>query len=312
MATQACGCPLPAMDGMYGLVDPASEVALELDARGDVSFAYPHESSLLAARPCRGGALASFVAPAFAARVMMQLDRARAGGAPVVEELRGADVRMRVMPRPGGGAAVLLRRLDDDNFWRLFEMAPVPLGFLFGTTSSGNDTTRFNRRFFDVFGYTPEEVPTASAWWPRAYPDEDYREAVRSEWYRRMELHKTHGVPVTPLDARVQCKDGSVREIEFYATDLGDCRLVVFIDQTDRNRAARELREAHDRVRVLSELLPICAWCKRMRDDGGYWQAVEQFISQRTGAKVTHGICPDCRDQHFRRSTNVDGDESAG
>jgi PAS domain-containing protein len=301
------------MDGMYGLVDPSSEVAIELDAHGDVTFAYPHASSLLAAPPCRRGALRSFVAQAFAARVMAQIDRARTSGAPVVEELRGADVRLRVMPRPGGGSAVLLRRLDDDNFWRLFEMAPVPLGFLFGTTSSGNDTTRFNRRFFEVFGYTAEEVPTATAWWPLAYPDAAYRESVRTEWFRRMELHKTEGVPVTPLEARAACKDRSVREIEFYATDLGDCRLVVFVDQTERNRAARELREAHDHVRALSELLPVCAWCKRMRDDGGYWQAVEQFLAQRTGAKVTHGICPDCREQHFRRaSTAVDSDESTG
>jgi PAS domain-containing protein len=286
---------------------------MELDARGDVMFAYPHVSSLWASAPCRGGALASFMAPAFAERVITELVRARTSGAPVVEELRGADVRLRVMPRPSGGAAVLVRRLDDDNFWRLFELAPVPLGFLFGTTSSGNDTTRFNRRFFEVFGYTAEEIPTASEWWPRAYPDPAYRDAVQTEWYRRMERHKTDGVPVTPLDARVQCKDGSIREIEFYATDLVDCRLVVFIDQTERNRAARELREAHDHVKALSELLPICAWCKRLRDDQGYWQAVEQFISQRTGAKVTHGICPECRDQHFRRApTKVEPDETSG
>src|SRR5205085_10649947 len=135
--------------------------------------------------------------------------------------------------------------------------------------------------------------------WPLAYPDEAYRDSLRAEWYRRVQLQVTDGVPVAPLDARVTCKDGSTRDIEFYATDIGDCRLVVFVDQTERNRAARELREAHDHVRALSELLPICAWCKRLRDDQGYWQAVEQFISQRTGAKVTHGICPDCRDSHF-------------
>lgn len=300
------------MDGMHGLVDPASEVVFELDALGDVSAVYPHASKLLVALPCRNRALDGVLEPGLAARMVTLVDRARSTGAPVVEELRGADVRLRVMPRAGGATVVLVRRLEDDNFWRLFETAPIAMGVLFEKSSFAEGTTRFNRRFFEVFGYAAEDVPTASSWWPLAYPDANYRESLRAEWYRRVQLQVTDGVPVTPLDARVTCKDGSTREIEFYATDMGDCRLVVFVDQTERNRAARELREAHDRVRALSELLPICAWCKRMRDDQGYWQAVEQFIAQRTGAKVTHGICPDCRDSHFRRGSKDDSDESTG
>jgi PAS domain-containing protein len=299
------------MDGMYGLVDPSSEVAIELDAHGDVKSVYPHASTLLVTPGCRGGALGSLVAPTLAARLIEQLARARGSDTPVVEELRGAGVRVRMMPRADGAAIALIRRLGDDSFFRLFETAPVPLGLLFEKSSVGDGSTRFNRRFFELFGYTAEDVPTAAAWWPLAYPDAGYRESLRAEWYRRVQLQITNGVPVTPLDARVTCKDGSTREIEFYATDLGDCRLVVFVDQTERNRAARELREAHDHVRLLSELLPVCAWCKRMRDDQGYWLAVEQFISQRTGAKITHGICPDCREQHFRPAKDVD-DESTG
>jgi len=41
-------------------------------------------------------------------------------------------------------------------------------------------------------------------------------------------------------------------------------------------------------------LLPICSSCKKIRDDQGYWQKVESYISAHTGAEFTHGICPDC------------------
>ncbi len=56
----------------------------------------------------------------------------------------------------------------------------------------------------------------------------------------------------------------------------------------------RELKTALNEVKTLKGLLPICAKCKKVRDDEGYWQSVEKYISVRTEAKFTHSICPDC------------------
>ena len=56
----------------------------------------------------------------------------------------------------------------------------------------------------------------------------------------------------------------------------------------------RELQEAVAKMDVLRGLLPICCSCKKIRDDQGYWRQVEQFVSQHTGARFTHGLCPDC------------------
>ncbi len=54
------------------------------------------------------------------------------------------------------------------------------------------------------------------------------------------------------------------------------------------------LRETLDQVRQLKELIPICAWCKRVRDDADYWQSIEEYIHVETGTDFTHGICPQC------------------
>ena len=66
-------------------------------------------------------------------------------------------------------------------------------------------------------------------------------------------------------------------------------------------RRARELdrrvEEAVKELKVLSGLLPICAWCKKIRDDRGYWSRIEAYLSARTDAQFTHGICPDCTDK---------------
>ncbi len=55
-----------------------------------------------------------------------------------------------------------------------------------------------------------------------------------------------------------------------------------------------QLLEALAEVRTLRGLVPICAWCKKVRDDSGYWASVETFVEAHTDASFTHGVCPDC------------------
>ena len=55
-----------------------------------------------------------------------------------------------------------------------------------------------------------------------------------------------------------------------------------------------ELEHSLDEVRQLKRLLPICMYCKKVRDDGDYWQEIETYIHERTGTDFSHGVCPDC------------------
>lgn len=66
-------------------------------------------------------------------------------------------------------------------------------------------------------------------------------------------------------------------------------------------RRVRELEEALGRVRQLQGLLPICSYCKKVRDDQNYWCQVETYISAHSEARFSHGICPDCMDTVVRR-----------
>lgn len=56
----------------------------------------------------------------------------------------------------------------------------------------------------------------------------------------------------------------------------------------------QELQRALDEVTVLSDMIPMCAWCRNVRDDAGYWSRIEEYLSRKAGAVVTHGLCPDC------------------
>ncbi len=72
------------------------------------------------------------------------------------------------------------------------------------------------------------------------------------------------------------------------------------------NLLAEEIADSILEIRKLSGLLPICAWCKKLRDDKGYWKSVEQYLGERTTAEFTHGICPECQSKYFAEYTEED------
>jgi PAS domain S-box-containing protein len=70
-------------------------------------------------------------------------------------------------------------------------------------------------------------------------------------------------------------------------------------NEQDRERLLIELKEALRDIKTLSGLLPICANCKNVRDDKGYWNQIETYIEQHSSAMFTHGICPICTEKLY-------------
>lgn len=64
--------------------------------------------------------------------------------------------------------------------------------------------------------------------------------------------------------------------------------------EDDREKLIAELQTALREIKTLSGLLPICAWCKKVRDDEGYWKKIDVYVTEHSDATFTHGICPDC------------------
>lgn len=77
-----------------------------------------------------------------------------------------------------------------------------------------------------------------------------------------------------------------------------------YLAQIEKNN--RELQAALENVRTLKGLLPICAWCKRIRNDKGYWDQIENYFSQRTEAEFSHGICPECESKQMEELRRMD------
>jgi len=66
-------------------------------------------------------------------------------------------------------------------------------------------------------------------------------------------------------------------------------------ESADAIATLRKTKQLKNQIETLAGLLPLCAWCKKVRNDGGYWEQIEKYIMAHSSAEITHGICPDCR-----------------
>jgi PAS domain S-box-containing protein len=105
------------------------------------------------------------------------------------------------------------------------------------------------------------------------------------------------------FENRYMCKDGSYRWFRWNAApdQYGSVIYSVARDITvskqaeeEREKLVKELQQALAEVRTLREILPICSYCKKVRDDENYWHTVESYISKHTATRFSHGICPSC------------------
>lgn len=69
--------------------------------------------------------------------------------------------------------------------------------------------------------------------------------------------------------------------------------------EMERAQLKRELEIAHENLRTLHGLLPLCAGCKKIREDDGYWSKLEDYFAEHANVEFTHGFCPDCESKYY-------------
>jgi hypothetical protein len=72
-----------------------------------------------------------------------------------------------------------------------------------------------------------------------------------------------------------------------------------FIALLREKEVSHKLEQALDEIKTLRGIIPICAYCKNVRNDPGSWEQIEEYVTTHTHAQFTHGICPECEKKHF-------------
>ena len=157
----------------------------------------------------------------------------------------------------------------------------------------------FNKSYEEFYGKTRQELVGKTVF------DIAPRDLAEVYHAKDNELFDKPGVQI--YDSQVKDSHGIVHEVVFHKSTFSNSQgnvlglIGVILDITERKRLEKEkenliieLQEALSKVKTLSGFLPICASCKKIRDDKGYWNQVERYISEHSEAEFSHGICPEC------------------
>ena len=105
------------------------------------------------------------------------------------------------------------------------------------------------------------------------------------------------------FENRYLCKDGSFRWFRWNARPDASWSVIYSVArdvtaqkeaEEERERLVRELQAALAEVKTLQQILPLCSYCRKIRDDEDYWHSVESYVAQHTNARFSHSICPSC------------------
>ncbi len=118
-----------------------------------------------------------------------------------------------------------------------------------------------NSAFINTFGYELNDIPTLSDWWPKAYPDPEYRQWATETWQAHLDRAKVGGTGFEPMEINVCCKNGATRTVIVSAGMLGESlkgtHLVIFHDITERKLAEAALRDSEEHYRTVVSNAPV-------------------------------------------------------
>lgn len=155
-------------------------------------------------------------------------------------------------------------RMDRDNVHlsAIINASPVPMAVADG----GIHVVMLNPEFVRVFGYTLQDVPTLTAWWPKAFPEPDYRQWVVATWHQRLASASTGESPCEPLEVRICCKDGSTKVVLVSASPLDmqaeTSHVILLQDVTERVNNMRALDESRSVLQSVIETIPMRVFWK--------------------------------------------------
>ena len=153
--------------------------------------------------------------------------------------------------------AELALRTSEERILQILKGSPVAI---LVSRAADQQIELANRKYLELFGYAPEEMPDVEHWWPLAYPDPEYRNTIREQWQALVNRANQAPGESQSMSARVRCKDGSMREIEFHLSRVGDSYLVSFVDLTAHKLADEALRESESKFRLVADTAPCAIW----------------------------------------------------
>ncbi len=148
--------------------------------------------------------------------------------------------------------ALLSLQKSETRFREAIEFFPVPISI----SDATGRILSVNRKFFELYGYSIEDIPSVGEWMLRAYPEQQYRDTVLAQWNEDVASAERDGTSTVLREYKFICKDGSQLDVEIVMHPVGELRVASFNNVTERKRVNDALRESEERLRTVTENVP--------------------------------------------------------
>jgi len=202
-------------------------------------------------------------------------------------------------------------RKSEEKFAIAFKNIPDALTI---TSLQDGKIMDVNNSFFQLSGYTPEEITGKTTIDLNLWETIGAREKFVAELekkgrvlYREAQFRRKTGELFTGL---ISSEVISIRNTQCVLTVIQDISTRKQAE-LEREQIIRQLQDALDQVKTLRGFIPICANCKKIRDDKGYWNEVEKYVTEHSDAQFSHGMCPDCLQKLYPDFVTIKNEKSS-
>ena len=156
--------------------------------------------------------------------------------------------------------AVKALELSEAHFRNIIDISPVP----YALNDDQQNITYLNPAFVKTFGYDISDIPTLSDWWPKAYPNAEYRSWIARTWDQHLQIAARDNTPFIPLELEIHCKDGSKRYVLASAALLSETvkgnHLVILYDITELKLTELARQNSENQYRIIVETAQEGIW----------------------------------------------------
>ncbi|MFC1825889.1 PAS domain S-box protein [Thermodesulfobacteriota bacterium] len=170
---------------------------------------------------------------------------------------------------------------------------------------TGGNLVKVNNRMCDIFGYSKKELESMSVN-DIAYPEDkdispkfiekSISGEVESTVFEKRYIHKQGHIIRGRVSSSI-IKDAKGDPL-YFISHVQDITQKKHLEE-QRDKLIVELQKTLSEVKTLRGFLPICSYCKQIRDDNGYWSQIESYIHKYSDAEFSHSICPECAKKHY-------------
>lgn len=134
----------------------------------------------------------------------------------------------------------------------------MPIGILI--TDMSQNTIYVNNKFIQLTQYRLDDIPSINEWWIKAYPDENYRESLKTKWNYLVDEAFALKKEILPIESKVRCKNGFDKYLDISFFTDGDYGVVTFVDVSNRKDAEKVIAESEFKYRTITENMTDLIW----------------------------------------------------